>query len=61
MKIKPCPFCGNKALLIQSNMINFVQCGNCSARGPSKIKYKTAETYQVTGEQEAIEAWNERK
>lgn len=46
-KLKPCPFCGGKALLW--DICNVVKCTLC---GVETITYET--------EEEAIEVWNRR-
>ena len=49
-KLKPCPFCGNKAL--HTNNIfgeHYVVCTSCTCAGPG-----------AWTEKEAIEAWNMR-
>ena len=51
--IKPCPFCGTTwtDLDVRGNfdLCHVVVCGNCEAHGPV-----------VNGEQDAIDAWNQR-
>lgn len=58
-KLKPYPFCGNKAMMIKMRyhdelpFVYSVECANsiCSCK-PSTLDYET--------EEEAIEAWNRR-
>ena len=33
MKIKPCPFCGEKAVRNEDDFIIYIECNNCPARG----------------------------
>lgn len=53
-ELKPCPFCGSSEIALQQEYghlpMFFVGCDNCGASA----------SYTET-EEEAIEAWNERK
>lgn len=68
-ELKPCPFCGSKASLIEMRGVSLegslfmVECSNCSA-----IIGRQHETYQATkgylhfyNQEDAIKAWNTRK
>ena len=48
-ELKPCPFCGNKAMIFNSSFGYFVSCNVCEVETP-------AFEYRET----AIEAWNRR-
>lgn len=56
-KLKPCPFCGGKAELLDGREISgldpgfWVTCSQCGAEGPE---------YDSNGRQHAINAWNRR-
>lgn len=47
--LKPCPFCGGKALNFSGSLVTYVHCRSCRAEGPSKH-----------GDDEAADAWNRR-
>ena len=50
-EIKPCPFCGNKPILIESHKYFYrVICWECGCNGPKEITYYRA-----------ISAWNKRQ
>jgi Lar family restriction alleviation protein len=51
--LKPCPFCGGEAVLIDNGYFTDVSCKNFHCRGwADDLMFKTKE--------EAIEAWNRR-
>ena len=52
-KLKPCPFCGGKAILEHSHLMPYVKCINlmCDVQPWTKCEYT---------DDEAIEAWNRR-
>ena len=57
-KLKPCPFCGGEAELLDENGkedMFFVQCKNIW-KGCKVLAF----THDYLTEQEAIEAWNRR-
>ena len=72
LEIKPCPFCGNTKLKVESKHHGAhyysgthsasVRCGKCHARGPTASCKVTKE--QMHADQEtnnrAIELWNAR-
>ena len=47
--LKPCPFCGSKAILAKPYTRTWIVCADC-----------LAETSTYTTIEEAIEAWNRR-
>lgn len=49
IELKPCPFCGEEAILAETNDEVLVECCNCYAH-----------TGLYCSEQEAIDAWNSR-
>jgi Lar family restriction alleviation protein len=64
MKVQPCPFCGEREMIIVSGSVRLgvstrgaalklpdalVYCGKCGARGPSALHANSA-----------IDKWNER-
>lgn len=52
-ELKPCPFCGGEAVLINNGCFVDVSCKNFHCRGwADSLMWKT--------KQEAIEAWNRR-
>ena len=52
-ELKPCPFCGGEAVLIDNGCFVDVSCKNFHCRGwADSLMFKTKE--------EAIEAWNRR-
>ena len=51
-ELKPCPFCGGVADLINTNSDNWVVCKNRSGCGCALGRYRTVE--------QAVAAWNER-
>lgn len=53
-ELKPCPFCGGKALLYKN--YSAVECNNCSAKVPNIPQYPE-DGYTKA---EAIKAWNAR-
>ena len=72
LEIKPCPFCGNTKLKVESKHNGkwvgtgthsaAVRCSKCHARGPT-ASCKAADSYwsaDKATEQRAIELWNER-
>ena len=53
MKLKPCPFCGGKAEMMEATYLGIessVICFSCGASGPT-----------VFSEDKAAERWNNRK
>lgn len=54
--LKPCPFCGGKAYMWQTNYQTFIQCEHYDAKAHGR------HLIQVSGESEesATEAWNRR-
>lgn len=68
--IKPCPFCGGKAILERSHRafidaktckVAFVRCSKCNAR-TSRVplsKYG-ATSHSIWAEKEAVDNWNRR-
>lgn len=67
-KIKPCPFCGGKALpMVRKRhhpycygvMDVFVECRTCHSRGPSFNDFRNDDSV-LTMSNKAINAWNER-
>lgn len=49
MKLKPCPFCGGEAELVNGWVLQWVRCKNCTAQiAPFKEPY----------DENAIEMWN---
>jgi len=53
VKLKPCPFCGGRAVLEKIGWPHLVSCIKCGARMIS-IKW------EKDGEQEAVKKWNQR-
>ena len=55
-QLKPCPFCGKKATIVNNFKWFYVGCSNfeCGA------KPKTLECYGVEGAKKAVEKWNKR-
>lgn len=52
-ELKPCPFCGGEAEIVENDCFVDVCCKNLRCRGwASCLEYKT--------KKEAIEAWNRR-
>lgn len=49
-KMKPCPFCGGKAKLMNMGFPHWVCCENCGAKVHGRTFY----------EKDSIEAWNRR-
>ncbi len=55
-KVKPCPFCGYKKVLLESAEDHFVWCPQCNATGP------LGETnVESTNRRTAREKWNNRE
>lgn len=50
-RLKPCPFCGGKAMLVSDIRDNCVRCMKCGASGGC-VHYSKSE---------AIEMWNKRE
>lgn len=58
IELKPCPFCGGKAVDLvigDTSRLTYVFCKECRARGAT---FGTCATYCATDK--AIEAWNRR-
>ena len=61
LKVKPCPFCGNKKLMLGDlpgflEGHYFVHCGKCHTSGPLG---KVLDTPEKSG-QDACKRWNRR-
>lgn len=52
-ELKPCPFCGGKAVLEKMGYPHHVFCPDCSAR-------ITGRGFDTAGEEDAIKKWNKR-
>ena len=52
-KLKPCPFCGGEARLIDMRSLHWALCSECGARVQSA-------KYAEEGDAEAIAKWNRR-
>lgn len=63
-KLRECPFCGGKAMLINVPSIGivYIQCGSCTAAvGRRRRSVSTMIGREFfTNKKEAIEAWNRR-
>lgn len=64
-ELKPCPFCGNSAQLIDDRTAWLVECTGCKAvavgrRVPEQIVEHTTGTDWKRGRQSAIKRWNTR-
>lgn len=62
-ELKPCPFCGNKNLIIQkdySTKKQNVVAIHCKPCGAIKAKFEKGITVRFNTKKEAIEAWNKR-
>ena len=55
IRLKDCPFCGGRAILIKDSLSAQVQCVSCGSR--SQVFDKDVSYCAVA---EAIEAWNAR-
>jgi Lar family restriction alleviation protein len=53
--LKPCPFCGGKAILLQSGFVFQVQCGSCGASGRNDDK-TTSVAHWNTRTEEQLDA-----
>lgn len=53
-ELKPCPFCGGRAVLVQVNRKNYVICDDCGAKS---FEYSQHDDYF---DARAIRAWNRR-
>lgn len=71
MELKPCPFCGSKALFVQkaygTKDGSEISCGKCFAKAPhsdGKVLVKIGPNGELftwqDGRQEAVVAWNRR-
>lgn len=49
-ELKPCPFCGGKAKLMDMGFPHWVYCENCGAKVHGRTFY----------EEDSVEAWNRR-
>lgn len=54
-ELKPCPFCGGKAVMISYSEFAFIQCENCECRTP-----RIDANAQFCAKDRAIELWNRR-
>lgn len=57
-KLKPCPFCGGKAVLEHEYATpgySYIRCKECGVKGLTFIM-----KFERSSDQEAIEAWNRR-
>ena len=58
MELKPCPFCGGKALLAHDhagNGASYIRCENCGLESVRFIK-----SFEVASDEQAIKFWNRR-
>ena len=57
-ELKPCPFCGGKAILQHTSEgrgYSFIRCTRCFTKGQSFCM-----KFDASSDEEAIEAWNRR-
>ena len=57
-ELKPCPFCGGKAVLEHEHAgagYSYIRCTECRVKGLTFIR-----KFERSSDQEAIEAWNRR-
>lgn len=55
--LKPCPFCGGKAILLQSGFVFQVQCGSCGASGRNDDKTTSVAHWNTRTELERECIW----
>lgn len=58
MELKPCPFCGGKAILVHDQVglgASYIRCGKCGLESVHFIK-----SFEVASDYEAIDYWNRR-
>lgn len=59
-ELKPCPFCGGKAVLVVIEGVE-VRCEDCGARTDRRVTYKTPTgVYGNKPVEKVIELWNRR-
>lgn len=54
-ELKPCPFCGGKAVIYSCTSLAFIQCENCKSRTPS-IEANT----RYCAKERVVELWDRR-
>ena len=65
--LKPCPFCGGKAVLTHASFagVVYIECENCSAMmGRYQKRGGTGHTgfwMHFTSKEKVVEAWNRRQ
>ena len=58
MELKPCPFCGGKAILAHDPMgpgASYIRCEKCGLESVHFIK-----SFEVASDERAIKYWNKR-
>ena len=58
MELKPCPFCGGKAILdhdYAGNGMSYIRCEKCGLESVHFIK-----SFEVASDDQAIKYWNRR-